>query len=182
MYMNDLIDIDISIHAPTGGATILKAPTQSAFQISIHAPTGGATALDIQRRACTTNFNPRSHGGSDIKCEKVIGQVKISIHAPTGGATVTPIAASLGITTISIHAPTGGATVRKEVFTAKTSKISIHAPTGGATKLIRQQETRNLFQSTLPRGERRNRNRRQSNSFDFNPRSHGGSDSKSHQI
>ena len=55
---------------------------------------------------------------------------------------------------ISIHAPTGGAT-EKGLIDAIMFEISIHAPTGGAT------------------GCRRFRD---SGSYYFNPRSHGGSD------
>ena len=36
--------MDISIHAPTGGATHVLYITLCAHAISIHAPTGGATA------------------------------------------------------------------------------------------------------------------------------------------
>ena len=57
---------------------------------------------------------------------------------------------------ISIHAPTGGAT-EKGLIDAIMFEISIHAPTGGAT------------------GCRRFRD---SGSYYFNPRSHGGSDGR----
>ena len=39
------LDIAISIHAPTRGATKTDAETDQTDQISIHAPTRGATAI-----------------------------------------------------------------------------------------------------------------------------------------
>ena len=57
--------IIISIHAPTNGATVSTVPDSADFIISIHAPTNGATLLDV----------------------RIIFFVIISIHAPTNGAT-----------------------------------------------------------------------------------------------
>ena len=57
--------LQISIHAPTRGATIKASATEPNFSISIHAPTRGATV----RRSCCRLF------------------FRISIHAPTRGAT-----------------------------------------------------------------------------------------------
>ena len=57
------------------------------------------------------------------------------------------------------------------------SAISIHAPTRGATIGFPILLYRLLFQSTLPRGERRAASGRAANSLGhFNPRSHEGSD------
>ena len=62
----DEVFYNISIHAPTWGATRhLCQPITLALSISIHAPTWGAT------------YTP--------KVERPIGE--ISIHAPTWGAT-----------------------------------------------------------------------------------------------
>ena len=54
---------------------------------------------------------------------------------------------------ISIHAPTGGAT-EIPVDQRPAGKISIHAPTGGATRHGTNRNILQIFQSTLPRGER----------------------------
>ena len=80
------------------------------------------------------------------------------------------------VSTISIHAPTRGATRHNHNenrsfrnfnprshkgsdeyfhFCSKMLKISIHAPTRGATKVQIELEDKNIFQSTLPQGERR---------------------------
>ena len=78
---------EISIHAPTRGATTKERNALRMLNISIHAPTRGAT-LVAQRRAVV---------------------MPISIHAPTRGATYPYFPHSL-ISGISIHAPTRGAT------------------------------------------------------------------------
>ena len=62
----DVPDIRVSIHAPTKGATRMKAALIRAKEVSIHAPTKGAT-----RAAQTYYFVARF----------------VSIHAPTKGAT-----------------------------------------------------------------------------------------------
>ena len=100
----------------------------------------------------------------------------ISIHAPTRGATVEHPAIRVS-RIISIHAPTRGAT-QEPLFHQVRQQISIHAPTRGATFYDvnhcitkrnfnpRSHEGSDralplntvlswIFQSTLPRGERR---------------------------
>ena len=57
-------------------------------QVSIHAPTWGATITSITPRAKTTSFNPRTHVGCDLRCRtKSTNTLPVSIHAPTWGAT-----------------------------------------------------------------------------------------------
>ena len=55
----------VSIHAPTGGATVKGVCQGEKMQVSIHAPTGGATFF---RAVMSRHYT-------------------VSIHAPTGGAT-----------------------------------------------------------------------------------------------
>ena len=100
-----------------------------------------------------SHFNPRSREGSDEESQLIQNLFRISIHAPARGAT-----ALLGALT-------------------SDEQISIHAPARGATPLNWASTLFCVFQSTLPRGERR--------LFfvlirlcrhDFNPRSREGSD------
>ena len=56
---------DISIHAPTNGATYTTPLSQPAWQISIHAPTNGATSGMRTSKRLLPNFNPRSDERSD---------------------------------------------------------------------------------------------------------------------
>ena len=78
--------------------------------ISIHAPTRGATRFYATYFLVIRDFNPRSHEGSDAEAKRATDTEVISIHAPTRGATLLPSLASR-IPDISIHAPTRGATL-----------------------------------------------------------------------
>ena len=128
----------------------------------------------------------------------------ISIHAPARGAT-DPDPTNVKADPISIHAPARGAT-RNEDKKMFWNTISIHAPARGATHPYNPQHFKIqdfnpcsregsdpsrfpvsckhiLFQSTLPRGERREpgspRNPRY---VHFNPRSREGSDGLQHPL
>ncbi len=77
---------------------------------------------------------------------------------------------------ISIHAPTRGATYTL-MQAHKSIDISIHAPTRGATLFTYRGKSAGIkFQSTLPRGERLRSSHSNFSPFNFNPRSHEGSD------
>ena len=77
---------------------------------------------------------------------------------------------------ISIHAPAKGATNTTMVY-AKVYEISIHAPAKGATCFCSSSSSIDIFQSTLPRRERRYiSNWRYRLYHNFNPRSREGSD------
>ena len=77
----------ISIHAPTRGATIFQSPkliALSNFNPRTH------TGCDFNRQIIsqsTVNFNPRTHTGCDYEAEDQKQSKTISIHAPTRGAT-----------------------------------------------------------------------------------------------
>ena len=77
--------------------------------ISIHAPTRGATSLKATEYKLSIDFNPRSHERSDETYKTLYISDLISIHAPTRGATVFR-RAERNSCRISIHAPTRGAT------------------------------------------------------------------------
>ena len=151
----------------TGGGTI-----------SIHAPAKGATIQPFwtaERSPVFQSTLPRRER-RDIPTPKVTPRHEISIHAPAKGAT--PLASEVKQQlSISIHAPAKGATDNNRPRNA-CGFISIHAPAKGATS-VRQTSARpsrnfnprsregsdppaalwasscRLFQSTLPRRERR---------------------------
>ena len=61
-----LCTCDVSIHAPTQGATFIFFVIFKLIVVSIHAPTQGATsghAITVRRDRC---FNPRAHAGRDF--------------------------------------------------------------------------------------------------------------------
>ena len=123
------------------------------------------------------NFNPRSHEGSDVDAMYTGANYDISIHAPTRGATETT-ENKTDSETISIHAPTRGATpFYLPLFLNMT--ISIHAPTRGATPLFASPV--NDIWDFNPRsheGSDVSPKTANANANDFNPRSHEGSDDK----
>ena len=57
--------------------------------ISIHAPTRGATSLKATEYKLSIDFNTRSHERSDNYIPDEFKSYIISIHAPTRGATMT---------------------------------------------------------------------------------------------
>ena len=78
---------------------------------------------------------------------------------------------------VSIHAPAWGATGRRSLCRGHRS-VSTHAPTRGATRTFEKPTKANLFQSTLPHGERRISVAVRTLCRRFNPRSQMGSDAQ----
>ena len=114
----------------------------------------GSDLLETCFSPCTTYFNPRSHEGSDLPHPGFAYPAKISIHAPTRGATISMIS------------------LQKvwQNFNPRSHE--------GSDALIRSTPAAtSVFQSTLPRGERRGRPLTTFTTYwNFNPRSHEGSD------
>ena len=123
-----------------------------------------------------TDFNPRSHEGSDNLFHFVSPNCSISIHAPTRGATSYTGGYGGSVTDFNPRSHEGSDCLRSSC--SKNCCISIHAPTRGATNGENRYKRIKQFQSTLPRGERQSHHFLLSSSFSyFNPRSHEGSDS-----
>ena len=101
-----------------------------------------------------TDFNPRSHGGSDNNYLWLL----ILCHE------------------ISIHAPTGGATYCSALQNAVQPNFNPRSHGGSDIKAKQSLSFVKQFQSTLPRGERHVPCCGGKSSLYFNPRSHGGSD------
>ena len=143
---------DVSIHAPTQGATRNTPTSAKQAQVSIHAPTQGATRRQSIR----------------------VPERDVSIHAPTQGATQAGgymnkffsfqsthprrvrrcRASTARPIRVSIHAPTQGAT-DYDHYLDHLKAVSIHAPTQGATRSRCCTSAETLFQSTHPRRVRR---------------------------
>ena len=121
--------------------------------ISIHAPAKGATLRQGDKLG-HPHFNPRSREGSDLRGYVSTTLNVISIHAPAKGATLLHIHYNKSCV-ISIHAPAKGATGAASSIPF-AGGISIHAPAKGATLLMLfMRLILTVFQSTLPRRERR---------------------------
>ena len=98
----------------------------------------------------------------------------ISIHVPSWGTTGAE-ARSDGFLSISIHVPSWGTTITILSFLLRTS-ISIHVPSWGTTGPAVYDRFSIVFQSTFPRGERRDAIQEICFLIDFNPRSLVGND------
>ena len=126
----------ISIHAPARGATkhaMMYLAKKLIFQSTLPRGERPTRIMTVLQRS--KHFNPRSREGSDGNNAWYSASILISIHAPARGATLT-------------GTPISG-----------TRMISIHAPARGATYIQDILKANRLFQSTLPRGERRGNGR-----------------------
>ena len=126
----EIVARDISIHAPSRGATYGRSGQTLAYPISIHAPSRGATSPAPFRRQQRRNFNPRALTGRDRAAFLPLFRcVYFNPRALTG---------------------------RDDAVDVRflTHRISIHAPSRGATKKLRRFGRTNGFQSTRPHGAR----------------------------
>ena len=128
-------NVQISTHAPAGGATrdgvFLIAGRR--VQISTHAPAGGATfAILVPKGTRVTISTHAPAGGATSSLPSPASPRRISTHAPAGGATRVVVIRSQ-LAHISTHAPAGGATIFPRLAEAGVENISTHAPAGGAT-------------------------------------------------
>ena len=186
----------ISIHAPTRGATDFASKSLKSSSISIHAPTRGATAL-LAIRTATLRFQstlPREERPCfrvTIRTVDVFQSTlpreerpayKVSFyhcwnfnprsHERSDEADKERRASN----NISIHAPTRGATVTVRRVQQLT-QISIHAPTRGATMRWQQLISPESISIHAPtRGATPGASGHKRNPGHFNPRSHERSD------
>ena len=185
---------------PHGVRLIVKTSIIDRSDVSIHAPTRGATCFSSIYSRCVYSFNPRTHTGCDGNDLKLTNfGFAVSIHAPTRGATTNirkrwPIWFSFNPRThtgcddhvlviilqrlVSIHAPTRGATLRISELLDLKPHVSIHAPTRGATsKEMIKSAWPFGFQSTHPHGVRLSiATLLAQHHQGFNPRTHTGCD------
>ena len=121
-----------------------------------------------------SNFNPRSREGSDAFIFCINADRIISIHAPARGATLYKKGMALVDIAFQSTLPRGERRLIVLIFyvlpdfnprsregsdggiyiAGVTRFISIHAPARGATLPYAGDELQTIFQSTLPRGER----------------------------
>ena len=174
-------ELKISIHAPTRGATIGRHVPSTSICISIHAPTRGATIQELSQYNADT----------------------ISIHAPTRGATISnglcdgfyaifqstlpreerQKRLKIACKGFNFNPRSHERSDKRAVMFEKGELISIHAPTRGATLSASVLSYSLIFQSTLPREERRpHHSPLLSSGLYFNPRSHERSDEICHSL
>ena len=144
--------------------------------ISIHAPTRGATRVlaPVNRSIEFQSTLPRGERPNGVTIEH--GGLYISIHAPTRGATLSSQSVRESAH-ISIHAPTRGATIGSKFYEAFIGDFNPRSHEGSDSASFTFVFHHFLFQSTLPRGERHIWQDKKFKAANFNPRSHEGSDS-----
>ncbi len=165
--------------------------------VSIHAPARGATRTSLRSFPCRQGFNPRTREGCDERRYRAIKRNKLfqSTHPRGVRPEVGPGVALVGVfqsthprgvrrvdfvltlhaAGVSIHAPARGATAL--IRTSGISRlVSIHAPARGATLPKTTSPSESKFQSTHPRGVRRNLRCDQATARRFNPRTREGCD------
>ena len=129
-----LVAFDVSIHAPTRGATRIGLANPHMAVVSIHAPTRGATRRRIPRHALDpVRFNPRAHAGRDPPLRPGSSPAPGFQSTRPRGARHEPSRHRARARNVSIHAPTRGATRPDQANTLRRF-VSIHAPTRGATR------------------------------------------------
>ena len=82
MNLSFLQELNVSIHAPAGGATYCTAVIERRSFVSIHAPAGGATSYNggaYQMQLC---FNPRPCGRSDTYIIDEVGYADMFQSTP----------------------------------------------------------------------------------------------------
>ena len=144
---------EISIHAPTRGATSTTPEDPTVFPISIHAPTRGATMPYLRQVPVPQNFNPRSHEGSDTNWSSCLTWVTYFNPRSHEGSDPSRYRPSYLYYNFNPRSHEGSDLCRSRHDIQKYT-ISIHAPTRGATKTETILVCSCQFQSTLPRGER----------------------------
>ena len=138
---------------PRGARRRARNGVAAEAAVSIHAPAWGATSSSSRLRACCPGFNPRARVGRDRRTAAPHLGLRRSFNPrarvgrdPTSTAW---IRASPGF---NPRARVGRDSA--QAFTRSSSVVSIHAPAWGATVVERPSATRDMFQSTRPRGAR----------------------------
>ena len=116
----------------------------------------GSDRLPVAISNTPFNFNPRSREGSDVERDDRRTLFIISIHAPARGATVISSAIFSTPSLISIHAPARGATLYHCHNTLLYDVFQSTLPRGERLSDGMIHIPARKFQSTLPRGERPN--------------------------
>ena len=126
------------------------------MEVSIHAPTRGATPDECFTLCGYGRFqSTHPHGVRRARPGRMPqkGQRFQSTHPH--GVRLPDAFGGIGIKCVSIHAPTRGATAQELAMKVLTEGVSIHAPTRGATNPYPADGPQGAgFQSTHPHGVR----------------------------
>ena len=165
--------------------------------ISIHTPTKGATRLHLCLLLLFQYFNPHSHEGSDLVTDSPPFSCSISIHTPTKGATHFFLQLRQSFSYFNPHSHEGSDASFTIAFSFCVN-FNPHSHEGSDRHTLQDDKLRQnfnphshegsdsvasmsfasfpVFQSTLPRRERRFFILHVIVHNNFNPHSHEGSD------
>ena len=144
--------VNISIHAPTRGATISVQIVILQFKISIHAPTRGATTHADPPTACH-DFNPRSHEGSDLAATCYSPPLRLFQSTLPRGERLAVVFSLIEPVKFQSTLPRGERQMITQNHTL-CNEFQSTLPRGERRLVTKSQRQLVTFQSTLPRGER----------------------------
>ncbi len=148
------------------------------LDVSIHAPTRGATTRSSRAVWACTSFNPRAHAGRDAARHEMLASTEVFQSTRPRGARHARKEALVQRTAFQSTRPRGARQLcleigdRQAAFQSTRPRgarpvvpaaelaeavVSIHAPTRGATRVHYAHRVGKKFQSTRPRGARRGR-------------------------
>ena len=169
---------EVSIHAPTRGATVSRQNVAVPIPVSIHAPTRGATLPRSSSLFLIRRFNSRAHEGRDACTMSPCATMMFQFTRPRGARRYR---ATIGDEPVEFQfTRPRGARPRPGRARAKRRPVSIHAPTRGATLNFSVGPGLSLFQFTRPRGARRLSTCTHHTLARFNSRAHEGRDALRH--
>ena len=148
----------------------------SRLEVSIHAPAGGATLTTSRSRRHTLSFNPRSRGGSDLGSFSTRLTILRFNPRSRGGSDAYRSNPSLRMPGFNPRSR-GGSDPFADRCRCRAGSVSIHAPAGGATRYGKRRFGPWPRFNPRSRGGSDIRSVSSRNLRDgFNPRSRGGSD------
>ena len=143
----------VSIHAPTWGATMMKAIATIINGFQSTRPRGARRAPSGSLRKDPLFQSTRPRGARRYPSDKTAPGSEVSIHAPTWGATLGNVGAQNN-KSVSIHAPTWGATNYFSINNIHNYSFNPRAHVGRDKDVGGRLRAHQRFQSTRPRGAR----------------------------
>jgi len=142
---------------PRGARPVRLCRSYPIHYVSIHAPAGGATDLRAGVFALVITFqSTRPRGARLIEAQCAVVRGVVSIHAPAGGATLLPIEGGDCLGCFNPRAR-GGRDSRRATKTIRRKKFQSTRPRGARLDREKDFLSGDLFQSTRPRGARLDR-------------------------
>ena len=125
----------------------------------------------------SNRFNSRSHAGSDLRTRSASSATRTFQFTLPRGERLSRLESEEITALVSIHAPTRGATDIPARY-GRVHRFNSRSHAGSDAHGWFDKYGQNLFQFTLPRGERLSTKRRRRYGRRFNSRSHAGSDDR----